>query len=225
MKIISNIFSIVLLLIMFTGCGKDNYDAPESTLTGKITYNGEPVYVRGTGEAVRLQLFQDGWQKHDPIDVFVGQEGTFSAKLFDGEYKLVTRDGNGPWVNSRDTTVINLNGSTAVELKVTPYFTISGTQISLSGSIFNASFTINQVVSTAKIDKVMLILSKTQFADDVNNVFRKDITNDVASGNVNLNADVSGNKDVANAKALFGRVGVLTAGADQAVYSEVVRLK
>lgn len=224
MKIISTVFSVVLLLVLFTGCGKDNYDAPESTLTGKITYNGEAVHVRGTGEAIRLQLFQDGWQKHDPIDVFVGQDGTFSAVLFDGEYKMVTRDNNGPWVNSRDTTVINLNGSTNVELKVTPYFTISGEKISVSASTMNASFTINQVVSTAKIDKVMLVLSKTQFADDVNNIFRKDITG-VSVGSVNLDADISGNKEVANAKALYGRVGVLTAGADQAIYSSVVKLK
>ena len=70
----------------------------------------------------------------------------------------------------------------------------------------------------------MLILSKTQFADDVNNVFRKDFDN-VAPGAVNLNADVSDNKDVANAKALFARVGVLANGADQAIYSPVIRLK
>lgn len=224
MKILFNIISFVLLPVLFSGCGKDNYDAPESTLTGQITYNGEAVRVRGTGEAVRLQLFQDGWQKHDPIDVFVGQDGAFSAKLFDGEYKMVTRDGNGPWVNSRDTMVINLNGSTHIELKVTPFFTISGEQISVSGSSMKASFTIHQVVPAAKINKVMLVLSKTQFADDVNNIFRKDIT-DVSAGSVNLEADLSGNKEVDNAKSLYGRVGVLPAGADQAVYSAVVKLK
>lgn len=224
MKFILNIIPLFLLVGILSGCGKDNYDAPESTLMGKITYNGEPVYVRGTGEAVRLQLFQDGFQKHDPIDLFVGQDGVFAAKLFDGEYKLVTRDGNGPWVNNRDTTVVNLNGSAVVELKVTPYFTISGTQLTLSGSTFNASFTINQIVSTANINKVMLILSKTQFADDVNNIFRQDFSN-IAVGVVNLQADISKNKEVTQAKTLFARVGVLTAGADQAIYSEVVRLK
>ena len=30
MKIISNIFSVILLLVLFSGCGKDNFDAPES---------------------------------------------------------------------------------------------------------------------------------------------------------------------------------------------------
>lgn len=224
MKIISNIFSLVVLLVLFTGCGKDNYDAPESTLTGKVTYKGEALNLRGTGEAIRLQLYQDGYDKHDPIEVFVGQDGAFSAKLFDGEYKMVTRDGNGPWMNTRDTTVVNLKGSTSIELEVTPYFLITGEKLSVSGSTMNASFTVNKVASTAKINKVMLILSKTQFADDVNNVFRKDFDG-LEPGALTLSVEVGGNTEVANAKALYARVGVLAEGADQAIYSPVVRLR
>ncbi|WP_293712862.1 DUF3823 domain-containing protein [uncultured Parabacteroides sp.] len=224
MKIISNIFSLVLLLVLFTGCGKDNYDAPESKLVGKVTYQGQALNLRGTGEAIQLQLYQDGYEKHDPISVFVGQEGEFSALLFNGEYKLVTRDGNGPWMNRHDTVTVNLSGHSEVNIEVTPYFTISNEQLAVSGTTMTASFTINQIVSTATINKVMLILSKTQFADDVNNVFRKDIT-EVSTGAVNLSADISGNTEIAKAKALYARVGVLANGADQAIYSSVVRLK
>ena len=93
MKIISNIFSVILLLVLFSGCGKDNFDAPESKLVGRVTYQGQALNLRGTGEAVQLQLYQDGYEKNDPISVFVGQDGTFSALLFDGEYRLTTRDG------------------------------------------------------------------------------------------------------------------------------------
>ncbi|WP_278624434.1 DUF3823 domain-containing protein [Parabacteroides gordonii] len=214
----------MLLLVLFTGCGKDNYDAPESKLVGKVTYQGQALNLRGTGEAIQLQLYQDGYEKHDPISVFVGQEGEFSALLFNGEYKLVTRDGNGPWMNRHDTVTVNLNGHSEVNIEVTPYFMISNEQLAVSGTTMTASFTINQIVSTATINKVMLILSKTQFADDVNNVFRKDIT-EVSAGAVNLSADISDNAEIAKAKALYARVGVLANGADQAIYSTVVRLK
>ena len=224
MKIISNIFSVILLLVLFSGCGKDNFDAPESKLVGRVTYQGQALNLRGTGEAVQLQLYQDGYEKNDPISVFVGQDGTFSALLFDGEYRLTTRDGNGPWVNSHESMTVKLNGHTEVNLEVTPYFTISNEQLSVSGSAMNASFTINQIVPDAKISRVMLLLSKTQFADDVNNLFRQDFS-DVAPGSVNLSADISGNTDIAKAKALYARVGVLANGADQAIYSPVVRLK
>lgn len=54
MKIVSNIFSLLLLLVLFTGCGKDNYDAPESKIVGKVTYQGQALNLRGTGEAVQL---------------------------------------------------------------------------------------------------------------------------------------------------------------------------
>ncbi len=224
MKISSTIFSLVLLLVLCTACGKDNYDAPQSTLVGSVTYKGEALNLRGTGEAIRLQLFQDGYDKHDPIDVFVGQDGKFSAKLFDGTYKMVTRDGNGPWVNSRDTTVINLKGTIDVAFEVTPYFLISNAQMAVSSAEMKASFTIDRVVASAEINKAMLILSKTQFADDVNNVFRQDFS-DVKPGSVVLAADIAGNKQVKDAKALFARVAVLANGADQAIYSPVVRIR
>ena len=224
MKSISNIFSVILLLVLFSGCGKDNFDAPESRLVGRVTYQGKALNLRGTGEAVQLQLYQDGYEKNDPISVFVAQDGTFSALLFDGQYRLTTRDGNGPWVNNHESVTVNLKGHTEVNLEVTPYFTISDEQLSVSGSVMNASFTINRIVPDAKISRVMLLLSKTQFADDVNNLFRQDFS-DVASGSVNLSADLSGNTEVTKAKALYARVGVLANGADQAIYSPVVRLK
>jgi len=37
--------------------------------------------------------------------------------------------------------------------------------------------------------------------------------------------DLSNNTNVSAAKALFARVGVRTVGADQAIYSDIVRLK
>lgn len=217
-------FSIISLLILFSGCGKDNYDEPESTLTGKITYNGEAINVRGTDERVRLQLYQDGYDKHDPIEVFVGQEGTFSAKLFNGQYKMVTRNNNGPWVNTRDTTLITVKGSTTIEFKVTPYFTISNAEISLSGNTMNASLTINRIVPTAEVDRVILLLNSTTFVDDGFNVLRKDFTgNDVKTGQVSYTAEL--NEKALNAKFLFGRICVWTKGADQGIYSQVVKLK
>ena len=149
-----------------------------------------------------------------PISVFVGQDGTFSALLFDGEYRLTTRDGNAPWVNNHESVTVNLKGHTEVNLEVTPYFMISNEQLSVTGSAMNASFMINRIVPDAKISRVMLLLSKTQFADDVNNLYRQDFS-DV----------VPGNTEIVKAKALYARVGVLANGADQAIYSPVVRLK
>ena len=215
---------ITTVAMALSACGFDNYDAPQSILQGKITYNGEALGLRGTGEAVRLQLYQDGYQLRDHINVYVKQDGTFQAILFDGEYKLVTRNNNGPWVNTRDTLVVNLKGSANVEVKVTPYFTISGEKLTLSGSVLNATFNVAKIVNTAEIDYVSLLVSKTSFVDDVSNLARQDFK-DLQAGTLNLSMDMSGNNNFTSAKHLFARVGVRTKGADQAIYSDVVQLK
>ncbi|MFC6103078.1 DUF3823 domain-containing protein [Olivibacter domesticus] len=221
--VINWVFCIVFLSLL--GCGKDNYEAPEATLSGRVVYQGQALNVRGTDERVRLQLYQDGYAKRDPIEVFVGQDGSFSAKLFDGQYKLVTRDGNGPWVNSRDTTVVDLRGSTSIDLEVTPFFTISDAAISLASNTMNTSFTINKIVDNAEIDRVLLLLNATAFVDDGFNLMRKEFTTDLTTGPVNLSAEFADNAKVLEAKALFGRVCVWAKGADQGIYSPVIKLK
>ncbi|MFC3199086.1 DUF3823 domain-containing protein [Parapedobacter deserti] len=223
----SRVLNLVLLagVLVVSSCGLDNYDAPESKLYGRVTYNGEPVGVRGTGEAVQLQLYQDGYELRDPIPVYVAQDGSFEATLFNGEYKLVTRDNNGPWVNNRDTTVVNLNGTANVNIEVTPYFTLSDVSLSLSGSQVNASFRINQIVDDAAIDRVMLLVSATSFVDDVVYISRLDL-NDVETGvNLTGSLDLSGNSNFEAGRPLVARIGVHPAGKDQAIYSQVVRLR
>jgi len=138
---------------------------------------------------------------------------------------MVTRNGNGPWVNSRDTIAIDVKGSTTIDLPVTPFFTISNSTISVANNTMTTSFTINQVVPTAQIDRVLLLLNTTAFVDDGFNIMRKDFTANLTTGAVNLTADLNGNTKVASAKALYGRVCVWTRGADQGIYSPVVRLK
>lgn len=215
---------ILCLGLTATGCTKDNYDEPESLLTGKIVYDGTPLNVRGTGGAVTIQAYQHGYDYFNPISINVGQDGSFSATLFNGDYLLVTKDGNGPWVNNRDSVAVTVKGNTNIDVSVTPYFMISGENITLAGSKVKASFTIERIVPAARISKVMLLLSKTQFADDISNIYHQEYS-DIKTGNVMLEADVADNADVQNAKALFARACVWAEGSDQGIYSSVVRLK
>lgn len=221
-----SIYCLLIFVTLVSSCGKDNYEEPTSTLTGRIVYQGEPLQLKGSNQSVRIQLFQEGYDFRSPLDVFVGQDGSFSAKLFDGHYKLVTRDGNGPWLNTRDTTEIELRGSASVDLEVTPYFTISNPSISLNGSVMNTSFTINQIVDASQIDRVILLLNTTTFVDEVSNIVRSEFSgDDVRVGEMALDVDFSDNAKAVNAEALFGRICVWPSGSDQGIFSEVVRLK
>ena len=222
-NIYSTTLSMFVLLALLASCGLDNYDEPQSYLKGKIVYNGEAVNVRGTDERVRLQLYQDGYAYKNPIEIFVGQDGSFSAALFNGDYKLVTRDGNGPWVNSRDTTYIKVSGNTEMNFEVTPFFTISNASITLSGNTVNANFNINQIVNTAEIDRVIILLNKTAFVDDDMRVQRVDFTDNLSTGAVSYSIEL--NDDAKKANVLNARVCVWTKGADQGIYSPVINLK
>lgn len=224
MKTLFYYLGIFLLLGFWVSCSKDNYDEPKSVLKGRIVYDNTTLQLRGTGEAVTLQLYQHGYDYFNPINIFVSQDGTFSATLFDGDYLLVTKDGNGPWVNNRDSMMIALKGNTEIEFNVTPYFMIENDQISLSGNNLNASFSIKRIVETSNISNVMILLNKTQFVDDINNIYRQEVT-DPKIGENSVTVDLSENPDVAKAKALFARICIRAQNADQGLYSPVIRLK
>lgn len=224
MKIITNIFSAVLCMLLVSGCGLDNYDEPQSTLEGRVVYNNQPICVRGTADAVQVQLYQDGYDNHDPISVYVTQDGSFKAILFDGQYKLTTRSGNGPWLNSSDTIIVNVNGYTSCELPVTPYFTLSDESFSLNGNVLNGSALVTKVVETSSITSALLLLGKTSFVDEGTYLARAEI-NDVSEGTLSMSLDFSDNSEVSSAVALYARIGIKPAESDQFVYTPVVQIR
>ena len=190
-------------VIVVSSCGLDNYDAPESKIVGRVVYNGQPVGVRGTGEAVQLQIFQDGYELRNPVPVYVTQDGTFEATLFDGEYKLVTRNNNGPWVNTRDTTVVNVRGTANVDIEVTPLFALSNVALTLSGNNVNAAFQINQVTAGWNIDYAMILVGRTIFVDDVSYTARLDLRDLETGVSLTEQFDLSNNNDFNRGQPLY----------------------
>ena len=205
MKKIWNICSLLSLSLLAVSCGLDNYDEPESFLEGKITYEGKQLGLKGTNGGIQLQLYQDGYANLNAINVYATQDGTFSAVLFDGPYKLVTKDKNGPWVNKRDTIYIEVKGKTLCEVKVTPYFTISDENIVSNNNTVSGTCNIQQIVQDSKISQVMLLVSQTTFVDENTNIGRQNLSN-IAPGTTNISLDITNNKNVQSAKALFARI-------------------
>ncbi len=223
---IFNIVCIVIVLIGFTSCGLDNYDPPKSKLIGDVIYKDSTIGLKGSYGAIQFQLYQDGYQLNTPISVFVDQNGHFESDLFDGTYKLVTRDKNGPWVNSRDTTVIKVKGNTVIKFNVTPFFTVSDANIVLNGNNVVGSCNIAQIVPDSKIDWITLFIGRTSFVDENINISSvKDVNPQVGNVSLLLNLSIITGYDLSKETALFARIGVKTISADQAIYSRVVRLK
>ena len=229
MKYIDKTILLLFFTISMFSCGLDNFDEPKSQLSGQMEYNGQSIGVKGTQGAVQLQLYQDGFAFKNPIAVFVDQDGKFEATLFDGTYKLVTRDQNGPWLNTRDTTLVQINGNTSIKFEVTPFYIISNANVSLSSNVLTGSCNVSKIINNADLSFVRLYINGTSFVDENTNLFGVN-AEELKVGDVSFNYSLSElnesqKKRYDNFKAVYARIGVRANNADQEIYSDVFQLK
>lgn len=212
---------IAISIFGFSSCQKDNYDEPKSTLKGQlVSSDGSHIGVKGTDGAVQLQLWQDGYDLYEPIAVYVNQNGEFAATLFDGDYKLVTRDNNGPWVNDRDTVFIKVKKNTTVDYKITPYFQLKNENFSVKDNILTATFDVDKVANVAdrEIDKIVLLVNNTVFVD---NSFKKKEKNadEPILGSNTIKMDLNDLSGPNFSNVLYARIGIAIKGVDQWLYT------
>ncbi|OMP78955.1 MULTISPECIES: DUF3823 domain-containing protein [unclassified Chitinophaga] len=205
-----------LVLIFAAGCKKDNFEKPKSTLTGRVVYDKNAIGVRSNG--VQVELWQHGYELFSKIPVYVGQDGAFSAILFDGDYKLVLRQGNGPWLDDADSLDVKVNGSASVDISVNPYFIISNATFTKSGTLLTATVSIQQINNNLPLESVNLYIGNTNIVDQVNNIKSTAVTPDI-SGPVTIQVTLPADA------AYYARVGVKTAGVAEQVYSEVKKVE
>lgn len=241
-KLIYNIAILLLMAVYTTSCGLDNYDAPQSKLYGQILYKDasgteHPLQVKGTGEAVKLSLYQYGYQLTDGITVFVDQDAKFEALLFDGEYHMIPNRSNGPWKSiqiseaKKDTIDFTLKGTTEVKVYVTPYFMIENAAVDLNGTNVSVSWDTKQIIPDAKVNTQSVFISSTRFVDESTNIIREDFGDDKTAGSKSFSftvKDAGQLKNLENAKLhtgkVYARVGVKAEGADQFIYSEIIEI-
>ncbi|MCS2821140.1 DUF3823 domain-containing protein [Bacteroides ovatus] len=214
---------IVCCLLMLSGCSYDNYDEPTSVLSGRVVYNGQalPVKTDGTG----FILWQDGYANKSGITLNIAYDGTFSATLFDGEYKLTRRAG-GPRVDQpADTVYITVRGNTVVDVPVTPYFTIRDASFQYYDGKVKATFKVDKVVESANVSRLTLCLGKSILTDYNKKEANKTLSNPVISfgEEMTLEADLG---SLAGEEYVFARVGVRAAQSSNSefVYSLPVKV-
>ncbi|HWV75360.1 MAG TPA: DUF3823 domain-containing protein [Pseudosphingobacterium sp.] len=222
-KRIINIGIITALFVALAACGKDNYEAPEAKLTGRVVYNGQAIGVRGSNQSVYLQLWQDGYALKTPINLYVTQDGSFAATLFDGDYKMVTVNGNGPWASSQDTVFVQVKGNTVADYTVKPYYTISNISYTLTEGVLKASFDVTAVDPSREIEYISLMINDTRFVDFGQKMSSVELS-EVSPGRVELELNVG--DQLNNTKSLFARVGLKINGITEGVYdTNVEQLK
>lgn len=230
-KIMKAIYSVLFLglILGLSSCEIDNYDEPDGLFTGQIMYQGDPIMV-GHNE-VRFQLWQSGFGNEGPIDVHLDQDGSFSARMFNGNYRLNLLSGQGPFkanfVNEQqgDTILIDLNGDTNINIEVTPYYMVRNSQFSISGNTVEASASLEQIITgedLRNIDHVTLYLNSTKFVSNNNdeNIARGDA--DISElSNLSMSVDISEN---ITQNYIFARIGVRISGVEDMIFSPIEKL-
>ncbi|MEI3341903.1 MAG: DUF3823 domain-containing protein [Coprobacter fastidiosus] len=97
----------------------------------------------------RCNYIKKGLEKKTPFQYMLLKMDHSQALLFDGDYKLITRDKNGPWVNHRDTVYLTVKGNTTCEYPVEPYYLIKNEKFSINGNTLKANFDIEKITDGA----------------------------------------------------------------------------
>lgn len=218
-----NISYIILFsLIALFSCKKDNYEEPTSRLSGRVIFQNQPIGVRSDG--VQLELWQRGYALFTKIPVYVAQDGTFSAALFDGDYKLVRLRGNGPWIDNTDSISVKVSGNTQVDVPVVPHFNLNNVSFSKSGNTVTATFTVQQFTAASQLERVNIYLGTTMIVDNT----RQDASAEKVAADVVIGQpgtiSVTIPAALASRNFMYARVAVKTNGVGEALFSAPYRI-
>ncbi|WP_022824118.1 DUF3823 domain-containing protein [Hymenobacter norwichensis] len=209
-------------LFLLAGCETDNFDPPKSQLTGRVIYQDDAVGVRMQG--VQLELWQRGYAFFNKIPLNVAQDGSFSATLFDGTYKLTRLRDNGPWMNNTDSITVEVRGNTVVDVPVQPYFVVRNATFNKSGNVVTASCQVSQATTGRNIESVTMFVNTTQFVDTNNSLVGRDNKTGTALSNLSQPLNFSFTLPSNVRSVCYVRIGVKTQGVGELYYSPVQKI-
>ncbi len=235
MKILSFILSVLLITGIYS-CKKDNYAAPGSKLTGALMYNGDSITVEY--DRVPFQLYQYGLGKVGQVGALsdrggvasttFDQDGSYSALLFDGDYKFIIPNGQGPFLwkqtaaGNPDTLNIPVKGNTTMNIEVTPYYMVRNVQISGGGGNVSATFKLEQIITGADakdVENVTLFINKTQFVSGGNNIKNAGMPGSAITDPDNISLTVAVPSITPTQNYVYARVGVKIVGVEDLIFS------
>ncbi|MHA6250272.1 DUF3823 domain-containing protein [Pontibacter sp. CAU 1760] len=214
---------LIAMVVVLSGCEYDNHEPPKTMLTGQVVYQDQAIGVRSSG--VQLELWQPGYPVLQKIPVYVDQEGTFSAMVFDGNYKLTRLRGNGPWVDNTDTINVQVKGNTIIDVPVQPFYLIKNAVFQKNGNAITTTLNVEKLVPNAKIERVTYYLGSTTIVDANNFVAVTDIwwpSEEAIAGPLSLSLEAPAR--LSSKGYAFARVGVKIAGVAEMIYSRVEKV-
>lgn len=217
-------------------CKKDNYAEPGSLLSGRLVYQGDSIGLEKN--AVHFQIYQYGFGKVGPVstDETFAQNGSYSAILFDGDYKVIVPNGEGPFIWKKtaagdpDSVSVTVKGNQTVDLEVTPYYMIRSPQITAVGTdSINATCMTDKIITDSinakDIEYVALYVNKTQFVAGSTSIASYTVP---GSAITNMNNTLLGVHIPALVPAqsyLFARIGLKIANVEDLIFSPLQKIQ
>ncbi len=189
-KITLGVMLLAAAGFLLQSCGKDSKVAyPTSTISGAITYNGEPVGLSSTNNALNsgvasqnlntmfLRQTGPGTFSGGDIKMIAKSDGTFTFNTFDGEYSILPVPFKAPYQNFAPIN-FTLKGSQTVNIPVTPYFWISNVTSTFVDSTLTLNFKLDRTTPTYVNASGATVVPALEFVRVYFNV-----TNKVSEGN------------------------------------------
>lgn len=158
MKTIKSLILLSAALVVFAGCGKDNYATPNGSIHGALTdtETGGTLELSEAGSNSSVRMLVNDPAKYpapSPQDLAVKQDGTFSSSLIFAEnYYVFPFNTSGPWQyisNDSLKVTIAAHQDVTVNFKVAPFFYITKPTITnTSGTTYQVSFTVTKSTVT-----------------------------------------------------------------------------
>jgi len=221
----------VLALAAAAGCKKDNYPQPGSMLTGHLLYKTDTIQVERN--QVPFQIYQYGFGKVGPIGSTFSQDGTLSSVLFDGNYKIIVPNGQGPFMwkqtaaGNPDTVSVTLKGNQSIDLQVTPYYMIRNASITVSGGTAKATCKLEQIITDANaknVERVSLYINKDQFVSGGDNIAKKDLAAADITDMNNISINVAVPSITPTQNYVYARIGLKIAGLEDMIFSPLQKI-
>jgi hypothetical protein len=232
MAIKYNYILTLAIAAVLLSCKKDNYKPPATTLSGKVVYKGEALQLENN--QVPYQLYQDGFGKVGAITQTFEQDGSYSSLLFDGQYKLIIPNGQGPFIwkqnaaGDPDTLIVNLKGNQTLDLEVMPYYLIRTPQLAAASGKVTGSFKIEKIITDANakdIENVKLYINKTQFVSEGdNNIASTSLDGSAIVDVNNVSLSVAIPAIVPTQNYVYARIGLKISGVEDRIFSPVQKI-
>lgn len=154
-KIARLIMLLAVASMLVQSCGKDNMKYPSSTITGRFTYQGQPVGLQfsnpdviggGTTSAMLWQQTKGAQERYavGEVAVYAKHDGSFAGKFYDGDYLARTQGGKVPFEDFTNKP-FTVNGDTNFgNVEVVPYWWMNNLATTYTGGVFTATFNLTK---------------------------------------------------------------------------------